>query len=30
MWVLANRADPAAAMGESIAGELQSRSVPWT
>jgi len=29
MWVLANRADPAAAMGESIAGELQPRSVPW-
>jgi glutamyl-tRNA(Gln) amidotransferase subunit D len=30
MWVLANRSDPAAAMGESLVGELQSRSVPWT
>ena len=30
MWVLANRSDPAAAMSESIAGELQPRSVPWT
>ncbi|MEF8856947.1 MAG: Glu-tRNA(Gln) amidotransferase subunit GatD [Haloplanus sp.] len=30
MWVLANRTDPAAAMGESLAGELQPRSVPWT
>jgi glutamyl-tRNA(Gln) amidotransferase subunit D len=30
MWVLANHPDPAAAMGESLAGELQSRSVPWT
>ncbi|WP_251328297.1 Glu-tRNA(Gln) amidotransferase subunit GatD [Haloplanus pelagicus] len=30
MWVLANRADPAAAMGESLVGELQPRSVPWT
>jgi glutamyl-tRNA(Gln) amidotransferase subunit D len=30
MWVLANRSDPAAAMGESLAGELQSRSAPWT
>jgi glutamyl-tRNA(Gln) amidotransferase subunit D len=29
MWALANREDPAAAMGESLAGELQSRSVPW-
>jgi glutamyl-tRNA(Gln) amidotransferase subunit D len=30
MWVLANRADPAAAMGSSLVGELQPRSVPWT
>jgi glutamyl-tRNA(Gln) amidotransferase subunit D len=30
MWVLANREDPAAAMGESLVGELQPRSVPWT
>jgi len=30
MWVLANRDDPAAAMRESLVGELQSRSVPWT
>jgi glutamyl-tRNA(Gln) amidotransferase subunit D len=30
MWVLANRSDPAAAMSESLAGELQPRSVPWT
>jgi len=30
MWVLANRTDPAAAMRESLAGELQPRSVPWT
>jgi glutamyl-tRNA(Gln) amidotransferase subunit D len=30
MWVLANRSDPAAAMRESLAGELQPRSVPWT
>jgi glutamyl-tRNA(Gln) amidotransferase subunit D len=30
MWALANRSDPAAAMGESIAGELQPRSAPWT
>jgi glutamyl-tRNA(Gln) amidotransferase subunit D len=30
MWVLANRSDPAAAMGESLAGELQARSAPWT
>jgi len=30
MWVLANRADPATAMGESLVGELQPRSVPWT
>jgi len=30
MWVLSNREDPAAAMRESLAGELQPRSVPWT
>jgi glutamyl-tRNA(Gln) amidotransferase subunit D len=30
MWVLANRSDPAAAMRTSLAGELQSRSAPWT
>ncbi|RCU47755.1 Glu-tRNA(Gln) amidotransferase GatDE subunit D [Haloplanus salinus] len=30
MWVLANRGDPTAAMAESLAGELQPRSVPWT
>ena len=30
MWALANRSDPAAAMRESLAGELQSRSTPWT
>jgi glutamyl-tRNA(Gln) amidotransferase subunit D len=30
MWVLANRDDPEDAMSESLAGELQSRSVPWT
>ena len=30
MWVLENRSDPAAAMRESLAGELQPRSVPWT
>jgi glutamyl-tRNA(Gln) amidotransferase subunit D len=30
MWVLANHPDPEAAMGASLAGELQSRSVPWT
>ncbi|MFB6256094.1 MAG: Glu-tRNA(Gln) amidotransferase GatDE subunit D, partial [Haloplanus sp.] len=30
MWVLANRSDPAAAMGKSLVGELQPRSVPWT
>jgi glutamyl-tRNA(Gln) amidotransferase subunit D len=29
MWVLANRDDPAAAMGESLAGEINDRSVPW-
>ncbi|WP_435068854.1 Glu-tRNA(Gln) amidotransferase subunit GatD [Haloplanus sp. C73] len=30
MWALANRDDPAAAMRESLVGELQDRSVPWT
>jgi glutamyl-tRNA(Gln) amidotransferase subunit D len=30
MWALAHLDDPAAAMGRSIAGELQARSVPWT
>jgi glutamyl-tRNA(Gln) amidotransferase subunit D len=30
MWALANRTDPADAMGSSLAGELQARSVPWT
>jgi len=30
MWALANREDPAAAMGESLSGELTERSVPWT
>ncbi|PSP50143.1 Glu-tRNA(Gln) amidotransferase GatDE subunit D [Halobacteriales archaeon QH_1_68_42] len=30
MWVLENRDDPAAAMGEDLAGELTERSVPWT
>ena len=30
MWALANLDDPADAMGRSIAGELQERSVPWT
>jgi glutamyl-tRNA(Gln) amidotransferase subunit D len=29
MWALANHPDPAAAMGENLAGELQERSVPW-
>jgi glutamyl-tRNA(Gln) amidotransferase subunit D len=29
MWVLANRDDPAAAMREDLAGEIQDRSVPW-
>jgi glutamyl-tRNA(Gln) amidotransferase subunit D len=29
MWVLANRDDPAAAMGENLAGEINDRSVPW-
>jgi glutamyl-tRNA(Gln) amidotransferase subunit D len=30
MWALAHLDDPAAAMGRSLAGELQARSVPWT
>ncbi|MFB6122421.1 MAG: Glu-tRNA(Gln) amidotransferase subunit GatD, partial [Haloferacaceae archaeon] len=30
MWVLANADDPETAMRESLAGELQARSVPWT
>jgi glutamyl-tRNA(Gln) amidotransferase subunit D len=30
MWALANADDPAAAMGESLAGEITDRSVPWT
>jgi glutamyl-tRNA(Gln) amidotransferase subunit D len=30
MWALANADDPAEAMGESVAGELTERSVPWT
>jgi glutamyl-tRNA(Gln) amidotransferase subunit D len=30
MWAVANLDDPAAAMGRSLAGELQERSVPWT
>lgn len=29
MWVLANRDDPAAAMGEPLAGEITDRSTPW-
>ncbi len=29
MWALENAADPAAAMGENLAGELQNRSTPW-
>jgi len=29
MWVLANRNDPRAAMGEPLAGEIQDRSTPW-
>ncbi|AUV82675.1 Glu-tRNA(Gln) amidotransferase GatDE subunit D [Salinigranum rubrum] len=29
MWALENHADPARAMGEDLAGELQERSVPW-
>jgi glutamyl-tRNA(Gln) amidotransferase subunit D len=30
MWALANRDDPAAAMRESLAGELTAHSRPWT
>ncbi|WP_129113190.1 Glu-tRNA(Gln) amidotransferase subunit GatD [Halegenticoccus tardaugens] len=30
MWALANLGDPAGAMGESLAGELQAQSRPWT
>ena len=30
MWALANRGDPAAAMRRDVAGELQTRSAPWT
>jgi glutamyl-tRNA(Gln) amidotransferase subunit D len=30
MWALANHEDPAAAMERDLAGELQTRSVPWT
>jgi len=30
MWVLENHDDPETAMGESLAGELTERSVPWT
>jgi glutamyl-tRNA(Gln) amidotransferase subunit D len=30
MWALENHDDPEAAMGESLAGELTERSVPWT
>ena len=30
MWAVANLDDPADAMGRSLAGELQERSVPWT
>ena len=29
MWALANRDDPAATMGESLAGEATDRSTPW-
>ncbi|MFT4958083.1 MAG: glutamyl-tRNA(Gln) amidotransferase subunit D [Halobacteriales archaeon] len=29
MWVLANRDDPGAAMGETLAGDIQDRSTPW-
>ena len=29
MWVLEHRSEPAAAMRESLAGELQPRSTPW-
>ncbi len=30
MWALEHTSDPADAMGRSLAGELQERSVPWT
>jgi glutamyl-tRNA(Gln) amidotransferase subunit D len=30
MWALANADDVVHAMGESLAGEIQGRSVPWT
>ena len=30
MWALANADDVAEAMGTSLAGEIQDRSVPWT
>ena len=30
MWAVANLDDPADAMGRSLVGELQDRSVPWT
>jgi len=30
MWALANADEPAGAMTEDLAGELQARSVPWT
>ncbi|QLG50875.1 Glu-tRNA(Gln) amidotransferase subunit GatD [Natrinema halophilum] len=30
MWALANSADVEEAMGTSLAGEIQERSVPWT
>jgi len=29
MWALANRDDPATAMAEDLAGEINERSVPW-
>jgi glutamyl-tRNA(Gln) amidotransferase subunit D len=29
MWALANADDPAAAMGESLAGEITASSRPW-
>ena len=29
MWALENGEDPETVMGESLAGEVQSRSVPW-
>jgi glutamyl-tRNA(Gln) amidotransferase subunit D len=30
MWALANVESAEEAMGRSVAGELQARSVPWT